>query len=61
MWCLVHSARPSLHSNISYGLLRTHVRLILIFQAEGTLSSVITTEILLKMDQIKAEKTWEDM
>jgi hypothetical protein len=34
MWCLVESAKPSLHSNIFCGFLRTHVRSILIFQAD---------------------------
>jgi hypothetical protein len=34
MWGLVQSAKPSLHSNIFYGLLRTHVGLILSFQAD---------------------------
>jgi hypothetical protein len=35
MWCLVQSARPSLHSNIFCGLLPMHVELILIFRADS--------------------------
>jgi hypothetical protein len=34
MWCMVQSAKPSLHSNIFCGFLRMHVELILIFQAD---------------------------
>jgi hypothetical protein len=32
MWCLVQSAKPSLHSNVFCGILHMHVGLIWIFQ-----------------------------
>jgi hypothetical protein len=65
MWCLVQSARPSLHSNIFCGLLRMHVGLILIPQFEDIkqLLAVCSTTAYFQLEdkfyQQKRARQWE--